>query len=116
MFLFSSTSKLFVSVFHLPINIPLAKHLCSFGGNRKSILDSIVVSSMPEHERTNFGRVRLWGELGNGVASSIMMTLANSENYGFEVSQRCHFYTVESSLLSNPNISNLVSIYSLCTQ
>lgn len=42
---------------------------------------------MPEHERTNFGRVRLWGELGNGVSSSIMMTVINSESYGFEVSK-----------------------------
>jgi hypothetical protein len=60
---------------------------CCFFFNKQSILDSIVVSSMPEHERTNFGRVRLWGELGNGVSSSIMMTVINSESYGFEVSK-----------------------------
>eukprot|EP00804_Cyclotella_cryptica_P017414 CCRYP_016638-RB/>CCRYP_016638-RB protein AED:0.07 eAED:0.07 QI:634/1/1/1/0.6/0.66/6/48/317 len=49
-----------------------------------SILDSIVVSSMPESDRTNFGRMRLWGELGNGVASSVMMSVISNESYGFE--------------------------------
>ena len=54
---------------------------------RQSILDSIVVSSMPESDRANFGRVRLFGELGNGVTSSIMMSVINNDNYGFEVSR-----------------------------
>lgn len=44
------------------------------------------MSSMPESDRTNFGRMRLWGELGNGVASSIMMSVVSRESYGFEVS------------------------------
>ena len=55
---------------------------------RQSILDSIVVSSMPESDRANFGRVRLFGELGNGVTSSIMMSVINNDNYGFEVSTK----------------------------
>mmetsp|Transcript_2595 Transcript_2595/g.4601 ORF Transcript_2595/g.4601 Transcript_2595/m.4601 type:complete len:440 (-) Transcript_2595:184-1503(-) len=48
-----------------------------------SLLDSIVVSSLEEHEKVNFGRLRLWGELGNGFGSTITMNLINHES-GFE--------------------------------
>lgn len=49
----------------------------------QSLLDSIVVSSLSEQDKLNFGRLRLWGELGNGVASTIMMNIINHE-HGFE--------------------------------
>jgi len=49
-----------------------------------SLIDSIVVSSMPEKDKANFGKMRLWGELGNGVASTIMMRLINDDRFGFK--------------------------------
>ena len=79
----------------------------------KSILDSIVVSSMPEHERSNFGRVRLWGELGNGVSSSIMMSLINSDRYGFGVSPRRTPAFVKCVYLTLP-LLDLVPILRTC--
>ena len=46
----------------------------------QSLLDSIVVSSMAEVDKVNFGRFRLFGELGNGVASSILLNIINKNN------------------------------------
>lgn len=47
-----------------------------------SLLDSIVVSSLSSTERLNFGKLRLWGELGNGISSTLMMHVSNNEAYG----------------------------------
>mmetsp|Transcript_24483 Transcript_24483/g.38440 ORF Transcript_24483/g.38440 Transcript_24483/m.38440 type:complete len:466 (-) Transcript_24483:265-1662(-) len=49
-----------------------------------SLLDSIVVSSLSSKERLNFGKLRLWGELGNGISSTLMMHVSNNDAYGFE--------------------------------
>lgn len=49
-----------------------------------ALLDSIVVSSLNPKERLNFGKLRLWGELGNGISSTLMMHVSNNEAYGFE--------------------------------
>ena len=38
-----------------------------------SLVDSIVVSSLPESDRSDFGRLRLFGSLGNGLASCLVM-------------------------------------------
>lgn len=38
-----------------------------------SLIDSIVVSSLPESERADFGRLRLFGALGNGLASCLVL-------------------------------------------
>ena len=38
-----------------------------------SLIDSIVVSSLPESDRADFGRLRLFGSLGNGLASCLVM-------------------------------------------
>lgn len=60
---------------------------------------------MPESDRTNFGRMRLWGELGNGVASSIMMSVVSRESYGFEVScGGMQFYHLTQSELSQTRL------------
>eukprot|EP00984_Skeletonema_dohrnii_P002858 scaffold973_cov115-Skeletonema_dohrnii-CCMP3373.AAC.12 len=48
------------------------------------LLDSIVVSSLNSKERLNFGKLRLWGELGNGISSTLMMNVCSNEAYGFE--------------------------------
>ena len=48
------------------------------------LLDSIVVSSLNSKERLNFGKLRLWGELGNGISSTLMMSVCSNEAYGFE--------------------------------
>lgn len=53
----------------------------------QSLLDSIVVSTLNEHDKLNFGKLRLWGELGNGVASSLMMYIVNKTERGFDVSR-----------------------------
>ncbi|KAL7498121.1 hypothetical protein ACHAWT_009645 [Skeletonema menzelii] len=49
-----------------------------------ALLDSIVVSSLSSKQRLNFGKLRLWGELGNGISSTLMMHVSNNEAYGFE--------------------------------
>lgn len=50
-----------------------------------SLLDSIVVSSLSESDkREKFGRLRLWGELGNGLASIISLDLIHRGDRGFE--------------------------------
>lgn len=49
-----------------------------------SLLDNIVVSSLSSKERLNFGKLRLWGELGNGISSTLMMHVSNNDAYGFE--------------------------------
>ena len=52
---------------------------------QQSLLDSIVVSSLGEGDKVNFGRLRLWGELGSGVASSVMINVINrKDGRGFE--------------------------------
>jgi len=51
-----------------------------------SLLDNIVVSSLSEKERSNFGKMRLWGELGTGSSSIVMMYAVNNFERGFDVS------------------------------
>jgi len=69
-------------------NMPLfASALCLtsiFYAGVTSLLDSIVVSSLSSKERLNFGKLRLWGELGNGISSTLMMHVSNNDAYGFE--------------------------------
>ncbi len=69
-------------------NMPLfATALCLtslFYAGVTSLLDSIVVSSLSAKERLNFGKLRLWGELGNGISSTLMMHVSNNDAYGFE--------------------------------
>ena len=44
-----------------------------------------MVSSLGESDKVNFGRLRLWGELGSGVASSVMINVINrKDGRGFE--------------------------------
>ena len=85
-FLMSSICRLSVLFFKDDIR-RFAFVLCStsvFYSAVSSLLDSIVVSSLNATERLNFGKLRLWGELGNGISSFLMMRVANSEVYGFE--------------------------------
>lgn len=85
-FLMSCICRLSVLFFKDDIH-RFAIALCStsvFYSAVSSLLDSIVVSSLNATERLNFGKLRLWGELGNGISSFLMMQVANSEMYGFE--------------------------------
>ena len=44
-----------------------------------------MVSSLGESDKVNFGRLRLWGELGSGVASSAMINVINrKDGRGFD--------------------------------
>lgn len=49
----------------------------------QSLLDSMVVSSLSEADRVDLGRLRLFGELGNGVSSVITMNAINHDR-GFK--------------------------------
>eukprot|EP00581_Thalassiosira_minuscula_P003229 CAMPEP_0183735954 /NCGR_PEP_ID=MMETSP0737-20130205/48054_1 /TAXON_ID=385413 /ORGANISM="Thalassiosira miniscula, Strain CCMP1093" /LENGTH=351 /DNA_ID=CAMNT_0025969835 /DNA_START=79 /DNA_END=1131 /DNA_ORIENTATION=- len=56
-----------------------------------SLVDSMVISSLSEADKVNFGKLRLWGELGNGAASSIALRVINEyENNGFELAFLFH--------------------------
>lgn len=82
----SSICRLSVSLFKDDVQL-FAIALCStslFYSAVSSLLDSIVISSLNSKERLNFGKLRLWGELGNGLSSTLMMHLSNSESYGFQ--------------------------------
>lgn len=54
-----------------------------------------MVSTLPENEKRNFGKVRLWGEIGNGVSSSTMMYVVNKFDHGFDVSKYNLFHTCD---------------------
>mmetsp|Transcript_22828 Transcript_22828/g.46947 ORF Transcript_22828/g.46947 Transcript_22828/m.46947 type:complete len:484 (+) Transcript_22828:337-1788(+) len=71
----------------------LATALCAtsfFYSATTSLLDSIVVSTLPENEKRNFGKLRLWGEIGNGVSSSTMMYVVNKFDHGFDYAFLIH--------------------------
>lgn len=85
-FLISSICRLSCVLFKDDMKL-FAIALCSsslFYSAVTSLMDSIVVSSLNSKERLNFGKLRLWGELGNGMSSTLMMHISNNEAYGFE--------------------------------
>lgn len=72
-FVISAICRLSCAFFKDDIQL-FAIALCStsvFYAAVTSLLDSIVVSSLDPKERLNFGKLRLWGELGNGISSTL---------------------------------------------
>ncbi|KAL3807624.1 LOW QUALITY PROTEIN: hypothetical protein ACHAXA_005254, partial [Cyclostephanos tholiformis] len=86
------------NVIHFAISLCVTS---AFYAPVSSLLDSIVVSSLGEHDKVNFGRLRLWGELGSGVASSVMINVINREDgMGFEYMFLLHAISSVIALIS----------------
>lgn len=51
----------------------------------KSLLDCVVISSLPQNDTSKYARLRLWGQVGTGISSTLMISAVNKSTMGFDL-------------------------------
>ena len=85
------------------ILIPVKIVEATFYAPVKSLMDGLILDSLTAKEKEKFGRLRLFGQVGTGLSSAIMVKVMSTNPLGYDV------IYVASSLLAIPAVACMLS-------
>ena len=83
--------------------VPVKMVEATFYAPVKSLMDGLILDSLTTEEKERFGRLRLFGQVGTGLSSAIMVRIMATNPLGYDV------IYVASSLLAIPAVACMLS-------
>ena len=87
----------------MKILVPVKIVEATFYAPVKSLMDGLILDSLTAKEKERFGRLRLFGQVGTGLSSAIMVKIMATNPLGYDV------IYVASSLLAIPAVACMLS-------